>query len=74
MNRKIDDILHRKQDLTEQLADPNITADPKRYAELSREYAEIEPIAETASQLKEIQQQIEDNRRHHRNGRSTLGP
>jgi len=62
MNRKIDDILHRKQDLTAQLADPNITSDPKRYTELSREFAELEPIAEAAEQLREVEQQIGDHR------------
>ncbi|HKJ84219.1 MAG TPA: peptide chain release factor 1 [Mariprofundaceae bacterium] len=62
MNRKIDDILHRKQDLTAQLADPNITSDPKHYTELSREFAEIEPIAEAAEQLREVEQQIQDHR------------
>jgi len=62
MNAKLDDILLRKDELTSQLANPNTTADPKQFARLSREFAEIEPLAEAASRLKQVEKQIGDNK------------
>ncbi|MDQ7011371.1 MAG: peptide chain release factor 1 [Mariprofundaceae bacterium] len=61
MNTHLDNILRRRQELTEMLSDPEITADAKRYTELSREFSEIAPVAEEISRLKKIEQQIADN-------------
>ncbi|MFQ5581500.1 MAG: peptide chain release factor 1 [Mariprofundaceae bacterium] len=61
MNTHLDNILRRRQELTEMLADPEITSDTKRYTELSREFAEIDPVAEEITRLKRIEQQIADN-------------
>ncbi len=62
MNTRLDDILHRRDELTSLLADPEITSDSKRFSQLSREYAEIEPVATVVEQLHDIQRQIRDNR------------
>jgi len=61
MNTHLDNILRRRQELTEMLSDPEITADARRYTELSREFSEIDPVAEEISRLKKIEQQIADN-------------
>jgi len=59
---KLDEILNRKEELTVQLANPDLTGNPREYTRISREYAEIEPIAEVAAQIKAVEQQISDNR------------
>jgi peptide chain release factor 1 len=61
MNRHLDDILHRRQELAEKLADPQTTSNPAKYTEVSREYSEIGPVADEAQHFKKIQQQITDN-------------
>ncbi len=62
MNTRLDDILNRRQELTSLLADPDTTSDNKRFTQLSREYAEIEPVAAIAKQLLDVQSQIQGNR------------
>ena len=61
MNRRLDDILHRRQELAEMLADPEITSNNNRYTEISREFAEIDPVANEIVALQQIEQQIADN-------------
>lgn len=61
MNTRLDDILHKREDLTIMLADPEVTSDLKRYTELSREFAEIEPVAEKAAHYVALEQQLKDN-------------
>jgi len=61
MNRRLDDILHRRQELAEKLADPDITSNASKYTEISREFAEIDPVAEEAEHYKKVERQIRDN-------------
>jgi len=61
MNRRLDDILHRRQELAEMLADPDITSNPGKYTEISREFAEVDPVASEAEQYQKIERQIHDN-------------
>ncbi len=61
MNKRLDDILRRKQDLTVQLSDPEITSDPDRYSKLSREFSELEPVAEEAERYLKLCRQLEEN-------------
>jgi len=61
MNRRLDDILHRRQELAEMLADPEITSNNNRYTEISREFSEIDPVANEIVALQQIEQQIVDN-------------
>ncbi len=61
MNTRFDDILHRKDELTSLLANPNTTANPKEYTRLSREFADIGPVAEVVTRLKLVEQQIGEN-------------
>ncbi len=59
MNTRLDDILHKYEDITVMLADPEVTSNQKRYTELSREFSEIEPVAEKAKQQSESIRQDE---------------
>ncbi len=62
MKTQLDKILNRHQELTQILANPEITSDPKQYMTLNREYAEICPVAAAIEDLKTIQGQLQDNR------------
>ncbi len=62
MQANLDDILNRKEDLTVQLSNPELTGNLKEYTRISREYAEIEPVAEVVTRIKMVEQQISDNR------------
>ncbi|PIP02645.1 MAG: peptide chain release factor 1 [Zetaproteobacteria bacterium CG12_big_fil_rev_8_21_14_0_65_54_13] len=61
MNTRLDNILHRREEIAVLLADPDVTADNKRYTALSREFSEIEPVAEEARHNIDLQQQLADN-------------
>jgi peptide chain release factor 1 len=61
MKTRLDDILHRRNEITISLSDPDITSDQKRYSQLNREYSEIEPVAEQAEKHLQLLQQLHDN-------------
>lgn len=61
MNTRLDDILRKKNDLAVMMADPEVTLDPKKYTEISREYAALEPVADEAEHFFSTEQQIKDN-------------
>ncbi len=61
MNPRLDDILRRRDDLAASLADPDITSQPDRYAELSREYAEIEPVAQEIERHQQLARSLAEN-------------
>ncbi|MDQ6978782.1 MAG: peptide chain release factor 1 [Mariprofundaceae bacterium] len=46
MNSRLEGILHRHEELMTLLADPDITANNRRYTEISKEFSEIEPVAQ----------------------------
>ncbi len=61
MNARLDEILNRKEELTVQLANPELTGNLKEYTRISREYAEIEPVAEVVMRMKTVDRRISDN-------------
>jgi len=61
MNTRLDNILHRREDLAIMLSDPDIASDNQRFTKLSREFSEIEPVAEEATHYLDLQQQLQDN-------------
>ncbi|MDQ6992285.1 MAG: peptide chain release factor 1 [Mariprofundus sp.] len=61
MNTRLDNILHRREDIAILMADPAVTTDNKRYTALSREFSEIEPVAREAECYLKLQQQLADN-------------
>ena len=62
MNSRLDNILHRREEIAILLSDPDVTSDNKRFIQLSREFSEIEPVAEEASHYLKLEQQLADNR------------
>jgi len=61
MNTRLDDILHRRNEIVVSLSDPDITSDQKRYSQLNREFSEIEPVAEQVEKHLQLEQQLRDN-------------
>ncbi|HXH72543.1 MAG TPA: peptide chain release factor 1 [Mariprofundaceae bacterium] len=61
MNTRLDDILRRRDELTRMLADPDIATNPSQFTRLSREYAEIEPVADIAGQLAATRHNLADS-------------
>ncbi len=61
MNNRLEAILHRHEELLVLLADPDITKNAKRYATISREFAELEPVAAQVKYHFSLQQQCDDN-------------
>jgi peptide chain release factor 1 len=61
MKSRLDDILHRREEITVLLADPDITSDPKRYTQLSREFSDIQPVAAQAEKHLRLVQHLHDN-------------
>lgn len=61
MNTRLEGILHRHEELLVLLADPNVTSNAKRYADISREFSEIEPVAAQVKHHFALQQQCDDN-------------
>lgn len=61
MNTRLDNILNKKNDLAVMMADPDITSDPAKYTKISREYAELEPVADEAELYFSIDKQIAEN-------------
>jgi len=62
MNTRLDNILRRREEITISLADPDIISDNQRYTKLSREFSEIEPVAEEATRYLELDHRVQDNR------------
>ena len=44
---KLDTLSERYEEVGQLLSDPDIISDQNRYRELSREYAELEPVVKT---------------------------
>jgi len=61
MKTRLDDILHRRNEIAVLLSDPDMPSDQKRYSQLNREFSEIEPVAEHAEKHLQLMQQLRDN-------------
>ncbi|HEU0012182.1 MAG TPA: peptide chain release factor 1 [Longimicrobium sp.] len=59
MNDRLGDIRRRYDDLSVQLSDPAIHADPGRLRELSREHARLSQVVETAARLDRARTELE---------------
>ncbi len=60
INHQLDDILHRAQEVIALLSDPEVSANAKKFTELSREYHELEPVVACIRQIKSQQEQLEE--------------
>jgi peptide chain release factor 1 len=59
---KISKIAERYDELTRQMAEPEVLADFERMNELAQERSDIEELVETYRRFQTVEQQIEDNR------------
>ena len=62
MEDRISEIERRYEDLSTQLADPSIHADPKRLRDLSREHSQLAAVVETAARLRKAESDLEGAR------------
>ncbi|HEX2202646.1 MAG TPA: peptide chain release factor 1 [Longimicrobium sp.] len=58
MEDRISEIERRYEDLSTQLADPSIHADPKRLRDLSREHSQLAATVETAARLRKAESDL----------------
>jgi peptide chain release factor 1 len=58
MHDRIAEIRARYEDLSVQLADPNIHADPKRMRDLSREHSQLAQVVESAVRLSRAEEEL----------------
>jgi peptide chain release factor 1 len=59
MTTPLDDLLAEHADLERQLADPELHADQNRARSLGKRYAELTPVAETATELRRVEDDLE---------------
>lgn len=55
MTAKLEDLAERFEELGEMLCDPEITSDKTRFLSLSREHADLRPVAEAFAEYKQTQ-------------------
>ncbi|MFE8072681.1 peptide chain release factor 1 [Marinobacteraceae bacterium S3BR75-40.1] len=55
---KLDHLSDRHEEISALLADPSTVADQERFRNLSREYAELEPIVKTYRDYREVQEDL----------------
>ncbi len=57
---KLDQIAERFEEITALLAEPEVQADQNRFRDLSREYAQLEPLTESYTEFLEIEEAIKN--------------
>ncbi len=58
---KLEDLVKRLDEIREELADPNIAGDQKRFRSLMKEQSDLTPIVEAYEECKNCQQTIDDS-------------
>ncbi|MBM4352877.1 MAG: peptide chain release factor 1 [Deltaproteobacteria bacterium] len=61
MYEKLNEVVQRFEDLSNQLLDPAVFSDRKRYAQIAKERAGLEPVVTTYRRFKDVVRQIEDS-------------
>lgn len=61
MNQQISKIKTRFKELEKQLADPEISSDPKKLKKVSKEYDELKDVVQKQEELENIEGQIKEN-------------
>ncbi|OWY24555.1 peptide chain release factor 1 [Sphingobacteriales bacterium UPWRP_1] len=59
---KLEAIKHRWEDIANQLADPSVMSDLKRYKQLGKDYKDLEPIVQAFHKYKYLTENIESNK------------
>ncbi|MFO7563340.1 MAG: peptide chain release factor 1 [Enhygromyxa sp.] len=62
LRAKIESIAERHEELGEMICDPEVVADKQRFLALSREHADLSPVASTFGRLRELERQLEEAR------------
>ncbi|MHC1705674.1 MAG: peptide chain release factor 1 [Tenuifilaceae bacterium] len=60
--RKLEGLRHKFEEIGQQITDPSVIADMKRYISLNREYRELEPLVEAYEIYKNILSNIDSTR------------
>jgi peptide chain release factor 1 len=60
--RKLEGLRHKFEEIGQQITDPAVIADMKRYISLNKEYRELEPLVEAYDTFKNILSNIESSR------------
>lgn len=60
--RKLEGLRHKFEEIGQQITDPAVIADMKRYISLNREYKELEPIVEAYEKYKNILSNIDSSK------------
>ena len=60
--RKLEGLRHKFEEIGQQITDPAVIADMKRYISLNKEYRELEPLVEAYDKFKNILSNIESSR------------
>lgn len=61
MKKKLESILEKYNKLNEELSNPDVSSNMKRFTRLSREYKQITPLADAAQAYIKVCNQIEEN-------------
>ena len=59
---KLETIKHRWEEMGEQLADPAVAADMKRFVKLNKDYKDLEPIVMAFKEYKTLKANVEEAR------------
>lgn len=60
--RKLEGLRHKFEEIGQQITDPSVISDMKRYVNLNKEYRELEPLVEAYDKFKNILSNIESSR------------
>ena len=60
--RKLEGLRHKFEEIGQQITDPAVIADMKRYINLNKEYRELEPLVEAYEKFKNILSNIESSK------------
>jgi len=58
---RLEDLVHRLEEVLNQLSEPDVASDSKRFRNLMKEQSDLTPIVETYQQYKQNKQNIEDS-------------
>jgi peptide chain release factor 1 len=59
---KLESLIQRHEELGRSLSDPVVLADPRKYQECARAFAELEPVVEHILELRSLERELEEAR------------
>ncbi len=58
---KLEDLLHRYEEIMNELSEPDVASDQKRFTSLMKEQADLTPLVESYKEYKQCNQDVEDS-------------